>query len=365
MTKKERFQAVREMREPDCMPVWPSVMAQMIYGHGLMLPDVLGPDSYDSEKATEAVLASIKNIGYDVAIPTYTDCGFGLPPVGGTFAVPTQFGVGVCGGGVKPVKTKADWPKVQKMMAHYNVRTSDVRMKGALEVIKNVSKELGDEIPLVASSNGPASTALTLFRDTQAFLVDMTEDPEWVEEMIDLATDWAIDWIRAQYEAGANSVNFSGDCIGLEMVSPDMADRFNFPYLCRMVETIKKEFNQETWIHIHGNLKTPKAYQHLIKLAIQAGVEGFHFDERHPPEWVKGQVVEKLRRPACIITHGDHIHRGPPEKIREDVKTQISRVGDGRGIMMAPSCQILPATSNENFRAWVDATHEYGKYPLQ
>jgi len=33
--------------------------------------------------------------------------------------------------------------------------------------------------------------------------------------------------------------------------------------------------------------------------------------------------------------------------------------------MMAPSCQVLPATPNESFKAWVDATHEYGKYPLK
>ncbi len=40
MTKKERFQAVQEMRAPDYMPVWPRVMSQMIYSYGLLLPDV-------------------------------------------------------------------------------------------------------------------------------------------------------------------------------------------------------------------------------------------------------------------------------------------------------------------------------------
>ncbi len=43
---------------------------------------------------------------------------------------------------------------------------------------------------------------------------------------------------------------------------------------------------------------------------------------------------------------------------------QISKIGDGLGVLMAPSCQVLPATPQENFKAWVDATHEHGKYPL-
>ncbi|UCH21250.1 MAG: hypothetical protein JSU83_22555 [Deltaproteobacteria bacterium] len=364
MNKKERFQAVCKKEAPDYMPVWPRVKNQMIYGHDLMLPDVTGPDWYDSDKVTEAVLASIKNIGYDIAIPTYVDGGFGVTPLGGSFDVPTKFGGGICAGGVKPVQTKADWKKVQKRLAHFNFRKTDPRMKGALEVIKNVSQEVGDEMPLVAIYVVGASAAMTLFRPNQALMLDMTEDPEWVDEMCRVATDFTIDWIRAQYEAGANSATFLTSVVGAVMISPEMNKRFTLSNIARVVETVKKEFNQGTWLHIHGNMKTPRGYGYLIELAMEAGVEGFHFDENHPPEWIMENVVYRLGKPACIITHGDHIDKGPVEKIREEVKDNIERIGDGLGVMMAPSCQILGTTSNENFKAWVDATHEYGKYPL-
>jgi hypothetical protein len=42
----------------------------------------------------------------------------------------------------------------------------------------------------------------------------------------------------------------------------------------------------------------------------------------------------------------------------------MTKIGDGLGTMMAPSCQVLPATPKEHFKTWVDATHEFGKYPL-
>ena len=366
MNKKERIQAVCEKRAPDYMPVWPRVMSQMLYSHGYMMPDVTGQDWYDSDKVTEAVLASIKEMDYDICIPTYVDYGFGVPPLGGTINIPTKFGLAAGTTDDQPVKTKDDWPKVQKMMAKYDVTKTDPRMKGALEVIKNVSREVGDEMPLTPMYYVGTTAAMFLFRPNEAFLEDMIEDPEWVDDMCRVATDWSIDWIRAQYEAGANSINFTAETIGTLMASPKMGERFNLPNIARMVATIKKEFNQDTWLHIHGNMTNPKAYEYLTKLVKEAGVKGFHFDaERNPPAWIKEEVVDKLGVSACIITDGAKIINGPVEKIREEVKDQISKIGDGLGIMMAPSCQVLPSTPNENFKAWVDATHEFGKYPIK
>lgn len=363
MNKKERFQAVREKKTPDYMPVWPRVMSQMLYSYGYKLPDVTGQDWYDSEKVTQAVLNSIKYHDYDLAIPSYVDYGFGVPPLGGTIAIPDKFGIAAGTTDDQPVKTKEDWPRVQKMMAKYDVTKTDPRMKGCLEVMKNVSAEVGAEMPLVPMYYCGTTAAMFLFRPNEKFLEDMIEEPEWVEEMCTLATDWAIDWMSAQYEAGCNSVCFTAETIGTLMASPKMAERFNLPQIARVVEEMRKRHNQPTWLHIHGNMTKPKAYAYLTKLVKEAGVEGFHFDEtKNPPEWIKEKVVDELGASACIITDGALIEKGPEEKIREEVKAELSKVGDGKGLMMAPSCQVLPATPNKHFKAWVDATHEFGKF---
>ena len=366
MNKKERFQAVREKKAPDHMPVWPRVMSQMLYSHGYKMPEVTGQDWYDSDKITEAVLANIKAMNYDVAIPTYVDYGFGVPPMGGKIAIPDKFGVAVGTTDQQPVMTKEDWPRIKKMMADYDVRNTDPRMKGCLEVIKNVAAEVGDEMPLVPMYYCGTTAAMFLFRPNAAFLEDMYEDPDWVEEMCTVATDWAIEWISAQYEAGCNSVCFTSETLGTLMCSPKMAEQFNLPQIARLVEEMWKRHNQATWLHIHGNMTNPKAYAYLTLLVKEAKVEGFHFDEtNNPPDWIKEKVVDELGVPACIITDGAAIVKGPVDKIKAEVKEQIESIGDGLGIMMAPSCQVLPATPNEHFKAWVDATHEYGTYPLK
>lgn len=364
MTKKERFKAVCERRTPDFMPVWPRVMSQMIYGHGLMLPEVTGQDWYDSDKVTEAVLANIREIDYDVALPTYLDYGFGVPPLGGNIMIPNKFGVAAGTTDDQPVKTKADWPQVQKKLAQFDPWSTDPRMKGALETIKNVSHEIGESTPLVTLYYVGTTAAMFLFRPNEAFLNDIYEDPEWVDEMCKVATDWCMDWLRAQYQAGANSCAIIAETMGTLMISPRDGERFNLPNIARVVEMVRKEFNQSTWLHIHGNMTKPKAYEYLKKLATETGLEGFHFDENCPADWIKQEVVDKLGVSACIITDGAKIVNGPAEKIDAEVRDEISKVGDGLGLMMAPSCQVLPATPNDHFKAWVDATHQHGRYPL-
>ncbi len=364
MNKIERFQAMREKRAPDSMPVWSCALSQTIFSHGLLLPQVTGQDWYDSDKITDVILKSIKNVDYDLAIPFYVDFAFGVPPLGGVFNIPDKYGVAVTTSDDQPVKTKEDWPKVQEKLATFDVKTTDPRMKSALDVIRKVSSEVGDSMPLLPFGFVGTTAAMFLFRPSAAFVEDMMEDPDWVDEMAKVATDWSMDWIRAQYEAGANSVTFIVDVVGTLMISPELAERFNLSNIKRVVEMVKNEFNQGVWIHLHGDMKKPEAYKYLTKLVKEAGVEGFHLDENHPPEWVKEKVVNELGALACIMTDNALISSGPTEKISAEVKDQISKVGDGLGIMMAPSCQVLPPTPNENFKAWVDATKEYGKYPL-
>jgi len=365
MNKKERFQAVRECRAPDVMPVWSCSLSQTIFGQGLLLPDVTGQDWYDSGKITEAILGSIRNIDYDLAIPFYADFGFGVPPLGGRFNIPDKFGIAVTTTDDQPVKTKDDWPKVQKKLATFDIRTTDPRMKGALEVIRNVSLAVGDTMPLVPFTFIGSTAAMFLFRPGDAFIEDMEDDHGWVDEMCRVATEWSMDWIRAQYEAGANSVTFIVDVFGTLMATPRQAERFNLPNIRRVVEMVKKEFKQGVWIHLHGDMKQPEAYEYLVKLAKEAGIEGVHLDENHPPEWIKENVVKKLGIPSCIMTDNALLISGPVEKIKANVKDQVTKIGDGLGIMMAPSCQVPPSSSNEHFKTWVDATHEYGKYPLR
>jgi len=364
MNKKERFNAVGKLQQPDYMPVWPRARSQLIYGMGWRLTDITGNEWYDSDKCAEAVLWSLKHINYDVAIPAYTDSAFGIPSVGGNISIPSKFGACVEITKDKPVKSKADWRQIQKKMARLSTTNADYRMKGALTTIRNVADYVAESTPLVATGYLAATAAMLLFRPHEGFLEDMIKDPVWVDQMCSVAADWTMDWIRSQYTAGANSVTFIADSLGTHLISPQMGKRFNLPYLCELIQTIKKEFNQGVWLHVHGRMNTPLGYAYLEKIIKEARVEGLHLDDCHTPDWIKENVVDKFNIPACITSDCHKIAQGPVDRIQSDVKQALAKINDGLGIMMAPCCQVLPYTPNEHFKAWVDATHEYGQFPL-
>lgn len=362
MTKKERVTKVFQLEEPDCVPVFPRNQAQMIYSMGWKLPEVTGEDWYDTEKSIEAALWNLKTMDYDVAFGCYYDMGFGVPAMGGELEIPDKFGMSVQ---VKkyPVEKKEDWDGVKKRFPIDPWK--DPRMKGALESIRAVAREVGDHTPVTpAYYPGVAVASLILMR-VDNLSIAMTEEPEFVDEVCQYANRFAKDWIRAQYEAGANGWLYLADFFGTELISPAMAERYITPYVVELSEMAQKEFGQRTFYHVHGDMSRPKAFTWLESVVKDANLIGLHLDQWHDAAWVRDNVRDRLKIAGGIPIDGSNpLCTGPLEKIIDETKAGIETAAPGGGIIMVPSGQVLPATPNEFFKAWVDTTHRYGRYPI-
>ena len=313
MNKKERLDAVFALKEPDTIPVNPHVMAQAIYDMGWSLADITTQTELDADKVAAAFIANIKKYDYDLCFGTYIDHGYGVPTLGGVLDIPERFGFSVS---VKehPVKNKEDWPAVKRKLPLDPLKHD--RMPQALKALRAVSKELGDTHPISPMSYVGIGFVQHLFRKVTDLTVDCIEDPEWVDEMCQLATDFSKDWIRAQYEAGANTHLTLNDSFGTELISPAMAERFLLPYVAQITEMVRNEFNQKVFMHIHGDMKKPRSYAFLEKLVKQAGIGGLHLDEKHDAAWIRENIINRLCVPAALIVHGaDPLASGPTEKI--------------------------------------------------
>jgi uroporphyrinogen-III decarboxylase len=356
MNKKDRLEAVFDLREPDVIPVNPHVMAQAIYDMGWSLKDITTQTELDSDKVAEAFVTNIKKYDYDLCFGTYIDHGYGVPSLGGVLEIPEKFGVSVS---VKehPVSKKEDWNRIKKKFPLDPLKHD--RMPQALKALKVVVRELGATHPISPMSYVGIGFVQHLFRKVSDLTIDCYEDPDWVDEMCQAATDFSMDWIRAQYEAGANTHLTLNDSFGTELISPAMAERFLLPYVAQIVGMVEKEFRQKVFMHIHGDMKKPKSYAFLERLVREAGVGGLHLDEKHDAAWIRDRVVRQLGVPAALIVHGATIAGGPAEKIEAVVKETIEVGGSGGGVLMAPSCQILPSTPGTHFKAWVEATHRF------
>ena len=358
MNKKDRLEAVFDLRVPDVIPVNPHVMAQGIYNMGWSLKDITSQTELDSDKVAEAFVTNIKEYDYDLCFGTYIDHGYGVPTLGGILEIPEKFGVSVS---VKehPLRRKEDWRRIKKKFPLDPLKHD--RMPQALQALRVVCKELGQTHPISPMSYVGIGFVQHLFRKVSDLTVDCYEDPDWVDEMCQAATDFSMDWIRAQYEAGANTHLTLNDSFGTELISPAMAERFLLPYVAQVAQMVKNEFGHKVLMHVHGDMKKPKSYAFLEKLVREAGVSGLHLDEKHDAAWIRERVVGQLNVPAALIVHGATIAGGPVEKIEAVVKETIEIGGPGGGVLVAPSCQILPSTPGPHFKAWVEAVHRYGK----
>jgi len=361
LTKKERVQRVFDMKEPDYVPVFPRNQAQMIYSMGWNLRDVTGQDWYDAEKVALAALWNLEYMDYDVAFGCYYDMGFGIPALGGLLDIPEKFGMSVqCK--KFPVESKDDWAKVKKQFPLDPLK--DARMKGALKSIEYVSSAVGDHTPVTPAYYTGICVVSLILHEVEKLSMAMIEDPDWVDDMCKAASQFAMDWIRAQYEAGANGWCYLADFWGTELISPAMAERFISPYVVEMSEMVQKEFGQRTFYHVHGNMTRPKSQAWLEKITKDANLIGLHLDKAHDAEWVKTIIKEKMGVAGGLPFRGGFLDKGPLEKIQEEAKKALDVAAPGGGVIFVPTGQVLPSTPNEHFKGWIDIAHEYGKYPF-
>ncbi len=355
MNKKQRLEAIIKGETPDMMPVFPFVLTHGVYSNGWTLPDVTGHGWLDAEKSAQTVIQTVKKYDYDFAFGSYIDLYFGVESLGGELKVPDQFG-GVVGAAKYPVETSQDWPGVKKKLA--SVFEKDERIKNTLKAINIVTQEIGDEVPIFAWGMPAATNASTLLRVTEALCKDMILEPDFVHDLLDHANKFCMEFIRRQYDAGCNSICFLGDVFGTELISPKMYEEFGAPYVVEIVEMVRKEFDQDTWLHVHGSFFKPKAYGILQKLVTETGVKGLLLDQDHSPSWLDENIAQKYNIPVGIPYHCPYLYVGPEDRIDREMKEYIPNCNTKHSFM-APSCEIPPDVPESHFKAWVEKTRAY------
>ncbi len=56
--------------------------------------------------------------------------------------------------------------------------------------------------------------------------------------------------------------------------------------------------------------------------------------------------------------------RGTPQEVRDEVRSLIMRLGPGGGYLMSSANSITNYVPLENYKALLEATFEYGRYPI-
>ncbi len=195
------------------------------------------------------------------------------------------------------------------------------------------------------------------------FLIAMATEPELIHRYMEVTTEGALSFIRAQIEAGVDGILGGNDwCFKTgPMFSPLFFRRFFVPHLRGIVEECHA--HGVPYIkHLDGNTSLL-----LDSLVNEVGIDAYHGIE--PPAGM--DIVQLKRQYGDRITLmgnldcGELLTNGKPEQIVAEVQRIIRHVSPGGGHIFGSSNSIHDAVPIENLYTMLDAAHRYGRYPVQ
>ena len=218
---------------------------------------------------------------------------------------------------------------------------SSVRMLDRIRAVESFKKLRGDEFPILGWVEGPWAEFADL-ADISDAMVMLIDDPDAVEQGMDVITQQAIACAEAQIEAGADVIGM-GDAAS-SLISADMYREDVFPREKQIVEAIHRA-GGKVKLHICGNV------DHIIADMIDTGSDIVDIDYM-----VDADRAISLAHGRCSISGNINptavIFQGTEEDNREAVRWFVDH-GDNRSIVSS-GCEIPKMTPVGNVYAIAD-----------
>ena len=213
-----------------------------------------------------------------------------------------------------------------------------VRMRDRVDAIRLFKERAGGKFSILGWIEGPAAEAADV-RGVQNFLMDLIEEPEFACALMDRCVEVGIEFARAQFEAGADTIGI-GDAIASQ-VSPGIYAELIQPREKRLVAAIR-EMGAWVKLHICGNIT------HLLGGIADLGVNVLDVDHM-----VDLKAVRAAVGPDVVLTGNidpaSAVRNGSPAAIRAKMRQSLAEAG--RPYMANAGCEIPAGTPDENLMA--------------
>lgn len=228
-------------------------------------------------------------------------------------------------------------------------KVGDARTGEYVKAVAETKKIITDR-PVFAGAIGPFTLAGRLLDMTEIMILSMMQ-PESVTKVLEKATAFLIDYIRALKEAGADGVVIAEPAAGL--LSPDLNAQFSVPYNKKIVEALQ----DESFIVIYHNCGNVDP---LINDILTIGAKVLHLGN----DTVLENIIPMI--PSDIVVMGNvdpavEFRHGSPEsitKVTTDILTKCSKYPN---FVLSSGCDIPWQASLSNADAFFEATAAYYK----
>jgi len=218
-----------------------------------------------------------------------------------------------------------------------------------IDAIAKAVKLITDR-PVFAGVIGPFSLAGRLMDVTEA-LVNCYTEPDMVKILMEKATEFLIEYIKAYKAVGANGIVMAEPLTGL--LSPAMAEEFSEPYVRRICE----EVQDDDFIVIYHNCGDNTV--RMIDSILAVNAAAYHFGNSISME----EMMEKI--PADVVAMGNidpagEFMNGTPESIRSATLSLMEKLCPKYpNFIISSGCDIPPESPWENIDSYFCAVKDY------
>jgi uroporphyrinogen-III decarboxylase len=228
--------------------------------------------------------------------------------------------------------------------------TTDGLLPFVLHRLKRYQSQIEREGHAIKFSvaRGPLNIASFLMGTTE-FLMAIRTDPNETKMLLDIATDFIIDWLKLQMETvrSIDGIFILDDIVGF--LGDDDFRQSALPYLTRIFQSLDVSVK-----FFHNDAPGLICAPYLEEI----GINLFNFSFEHGLDQIKKLTNNKVTLLGNIPPR-DVLAAGTPEDVRNSVTAALDSVEDKSRIIMSCGGGIPQDVSTENIEAFLSAVREY------
>ncbi len=342
MKPKEVILKAFELGKPERLPV-------TLFGAGMWSIKDFGTTfealSNDPQKMAEMCVAEASKIRSDVV---YVGSGFNNFHAS---ALGKAFGVGIKYREMGAPDMTSHFVNSEEDLAKLNI--ADVHkepvVQTVLEATRRVKEKIGDTYLVTMTCWGPFTLAAR-FVGEEAFMKATFKKPAFVEKMVDFCADLLIHLYEPLVQGGLECISIADPTASGDLINRKQMERFAVPGLKKLTGWAKGK-GVHSILHICGNTSD------RLDLFPLTGATTIFFDQKVDIVKAREALEGKMSfggnvAPVHVLLNQD---AAGVEKACRDI---VAAVGQAKGFILVPGCDIPPTISYENIKKFHDVAFE-------
>ena len=216
------------------------------------------------------------------------------------------------------------------------------------------------EVLIEGDVNAASNIALNM-RGATNLMCDAVDNPGFVEEFLDIITEWNLRRLEMLLDIGVDTVYHTACYETTAFWSPEMYRKYFRPRVQKKLDMI-----HQAGVKLHYYMDL--GVMPLINDFKEMGIDILSTIDPPPQgdtdiEMIKHEAGDSI----CLwggIDTPQTIEGGSPEEVREAVRYAVSIAAPGGGFVLSTADSIRNPDVFDNVMAFINAGHEFGEYPV-